>query len=83
MRQERKTQLAGRIRVRDTSGQERTVEDMGDFVRVQYQDGSWSPWSRSGGRYLLNEQHVNPTDDDAILEIAATGELLTVIAPLE
>lgn len=83
MKQQRQTSLVRHLQVVDTSGKVHRVDEMGDFVRVQALDGSWSNWTRSGGRYLLNRQHVNPTDDPNTLELAATGERLTVLPQKE
>lgn len=83
MKQERKTQLVRQLQVVDASGNVHRVDEMGDFVRMQTLEGTWSNWARAGGRYLLNRQHVNPTDDPNTLQIAMTGELLTVLPPTE
>jgi hypothetical protein len=83
MKQQRQTQLVRRLQVVDTSGNVHRVDEMGDFVRVQSLEGTWSNWARAGGRYLLNRQHVNPTDDPNTLELAMTGERLTVLNPKE
>ncbi len=82
-RQERTTRLVRRINVTDSAGQPHTVEEWGDFVRVRYVDGRWSEWTRGGGRLLLGKEHINPTDNDNVLEVAMTGEKLTVIPSSE
>ena len=79
MRQQQQAQLVRQLQVVDTSGNVHRVDEMGDFVRAQSLDGTWSNWARASGRYLLNRQHVNPTDDPNTLELAATGERLTVL----
>lgn len=81
-RQEKTTRLVGRIPVQDTSGELHTVEEWGDFVRVKFSEG-WSEWARSSGRLRMNGQHINPTDDKNVFEVAMTGEKLTTLSPLE
>lgn len=81
MRQERTTRLARRLLVLDSKGALHTVEEWGDFVRVQYADDSWSEWGRAGGRLKMGRQHINPTDNEGVFEVAMTGEKLTVISP--
>lgn len=83
MTQQRQTKLVRRLQVVDTSGNLHQVDEMGDFIRVQYEDETWSDWARSGGRYLLKQQRVNPTNDPNTLELAMTGERLTFVTPLE
>lgn len=78
-RKEQMTRLVARIPVTDSSGARHTVEEHGDFFRVQYHDNSWSEWTRGSGKLLMKGQHVNPTDDDNTFEVAMTGEKLTVM----
>lgn len=78
-RQERKTRLVRRIAVQDSAGQEHTVDEWGDFMRIQTLDGTWSNWARAGGRLLRGREHINPTEDDNVLQVAMSGELLTVL----
>ncbi len=81
MTTQKSTRLVARIPVIRADGTRDTVEDWGDFQRVRFLEGNWSDWGRSGGRYLLHGQHVNPTDDERRLQVAATGEMLTVATP--
>lgn len=81
-RQEKTTRLVRRIRVQDASGAPHTVEEWGDFMRVKFAEG-WSEWARSGGRLRMDGQHINPTDDKNVFEVAMTGEKLTTLSPLE
>ncbi len=81
-RQEKTTRLVRRIQVQDASGAPHTVEEFGDFMRVKFTEG-WSEWARSGGRLRMNGQHINPTDDKNVFEVAMTGEKLTTLSPLE
>lgn len=83
MRQERTTQLVRKILVTDSEGESHTISEWGDFLRVQANDGVWSEWLRDGGRLKLNGEHINPTDDKNVFEIAATGERLTTVSPQE
>jgi hypothetical protein len=69
--------------VRDSAGNITTVQEWGDFMRFQSLDGQWSNWARAGGRLLRGREHINPTDDDNVLEVAMTGERLTVVPPQE
>jgi len=66
--------------MQDEKGETHSIEEWGDFLRVQSWDGEWSEWMRSGGRLRLKGQHVNPTDDPQVFELAATGEKLTAVA---
>lgn len=79
-RNETKTELVRRFRVTDESGNQRTVVEWGDFMRVQYPEG-WSNWTRSGGRYKLGEQTVNPSEDKLSFINPIDGEVLTIVTP--
>lgn len=83
MRQERKTLLTKRITVLDSKGETHTVEEWSDMTRAQFADNTWSEWVRSGGRLKMGKEHINETDDDAVLEVAMTSERLTVVSPQE
>ncbi|EKD96594.1 MAG: hypothetical protein ACD_23C01388G0004 [uncultured bacterium] len=75
--------LVRRIAVLDSAGIQHTVQEWGDFMRFQFADNTWSEWSRSGGRLLRGREHINPTDSDNVLEVAMTGEKLTVVQATE
>ena len=77
-RKETKTELVRRLPVTDEQGESHTVVEWGDFVRFQFSDG-WSNWDRSGGRYKLGRQTVNPTDDKKGFVNPATGDVLTIV----
>lgn len=77
MRQETQTRLVRRIKVTDENGSTHTIEEWGDFLRVQFNEG-WSNWDRSGGRFKLGRQTVNPTDDKQGFVVPTTGEILTI-----
>lgn len=80
-RQEKTTRLVRRISVKDEAGRARSVEEWGDFMRVQFNEGTWSEWNRSGGRFKLGQQTVNPTDDKQGFTVPTTGEVLTIVSP--
>jgi hypothetical protein len=83
MKQEKGSWRVRLIQVKDTAGDIHQVEEIGDFIRVKPLNGPWTEWLRSSGRYRLNGQPVNATDDPNTLQIAMTGELLTVLNPSE
>lgn len=82
-RQEKKSMLVTTIRVVDSSSTQHTVEEWGDFIRVRYMDGTWSDWTRAGGRLLRGREHINPTEDNNVFVVAMTGEKLTACPPSE
>lgn len=79
MSSEEKFQLTGYISVKDEARNLRSVEKWEILVEMDFVDGC-QKWISSGNFTLkLDGQHVNPTRNPSILEIAATGELLTIV----
>lgn len=79
-RMERKKQLTRIASVEDSNGTPRQVKEVSEYVRIQTLDGAWSNWAFSSASWSLDGKHVNPTDSDDKMEVALTGEVLTVLS---
>jgi hypothetical protein len=63
MNQQRKTERYGAVPMRDDTGREYPVTSEADFMREQFQDGTWSEWMRTRVRFKIGGEPVNRLDD--------------------
>lgn len=80
-KEERASRLVAQINVLRADGKPGVVEEVGEFRRVLLISGKWTDWVHVSSRLLLRGEPVNATDDPGKLQVAMTGELLTVISP--
>lgn len=80
MKQESKSELTGRPVAIDEEGQRHILVEMTRFTRVQLANRSWSPWIAGSRVLTLNGMYVNMLDD-LHLQVAQTGQLLTLEEP--
>lgn len=62
-RQEQKVELTGRYLAATPSGEQVTVEERTEFLRIQELSGAWSPWLPTTTRFTWGRIPLNPRED--------------------
>jgi hypothetical protein len=76
-RQETKTERTRVVSARDEQGKLHAVEEITQFLRVEYADRTWSEWTARSRTLRLGSRHVNMLDD-LTLEVLPEGTQLRV-----
>jgi hypothetical protein len=75
MKQERKTELLSRLPMYDDQGREVVVPVTGQYMRQQFQDGTWTDWLLEHMTFSCPQGPVNKLDglEGEWFEIVSTG----------
>lgn len=75
MPQDRKWEKESTHIVTGNDGRQYTVVTMREYIRQQFEDGTWSEGAKGERRFYLNRERLRPIQGD-LLEIPSTGVTL-------